>query len=90
MIETIFRNLISNAIKFTKEGGEIQVLISTKGNFIEIIVADNGIGIQRDFLTNLLRIIAINLPKERKEKADPVLDSFYAKILFILIKEQFP
>ncbi|HRG48023.1 MAG TPA: HAMP domain-containing sensor histidine kinase, partial [Leptospiraceae bacterium] len=23
------------------------------GNFIEIIVADNGIGIQRDFLTNL-------------------------------------
>jgi two-component system sensor histidine kinase/response regulator len=53
MIETIFRNLISNAIKYTKEGGEIQVLMSTKENLIEIIVADNGIGIQRDFLTNL-------------------------------------
>jgi signal transduction histidine kinase len=44
MINTILRNLISNAIKFTNTDGKIIVSAKTKDNFIEITVVDNGIG----------------------------------------------
>lgn len=43
-IERIMLNLISNAIKFNKEKGKIEVHISTNED-VKIIVKDNGIGI---------------------------------------------
>jgi len=56
MIETILRNLISNAIKFTKAGGKIKLQAIAKGSFAEIAVIDNGIGITKENLKNLFRI----------------------------------
>ena len=56
MIETILRNLISNAIKFTKAGGKIKVKTVAKGSFAEISVLDNGVGITKENLKNLFRI----------------------------------
>ncbi|MDU3337740.1 sensor histidine kinase [Paraclostridium bifermentans] len=46
-MERIILNLISNAIKFNKPGGEIEVFISCKDD-IEISVKDSGIGIPED------------------------------------------
>lgn len=46
-MERIILNLISNAIKFNKPGGEIEVNISCKDS-IEISVKDSGIGIPED------------------------------------------
>ncbi|GAA0091140.1 ATP-binding protein [Paraclostridium bifermentans] len=46
-MERIILNLISNAIKFNKPGGIIEVFISCKDN-IEISVKDSGIGIPED------------------------------------------
>ena len=45
-IEIIIRNLISNAIKFTNENGKIEILGFEKDKTIEIIVKDNGVGIE--------------------------------------------
>lgn len=45
MIETVLRNLISNAIKFTKSGGNVTLSAEEIGDFVRISVSDNGIGI---------------------------------------------
>ncbi len=42
--ELIFRNLIHNAIKFTPEGGRIQLTSKQSGEFIEVSVMDTGMG----------------------------------------------
>ena len=44
MIHTVIRNLISNAIKFTNENGEIIISGDRKDLDIQITVSDNGIG----------------------------------------------
>ncbi len=43
--QSIIRNLISNAIKFTKPGGCITISAKEANPFIEIIIKDEGIGI---------------------------------------------
>ena len=56
MINTVVRNLVSNAIKFTHRGGEIKVSSELFDGFIEITVADNGIGIPPEKIEKLFRI----------------------------------
>ena len=53
MLNTIFRNLIFNAIKFTKDGGEVSIFATDQGNDIEITVRDNGVGISEQDLTKI-------------------------------------
>ena len=45
LIDEIISNLVSNAIKYNKENGEVNVTLKDLGKEIEIIVKDNGIGI---------------------------------------------
>jgi len=45
-IERIVLNLISNAIKFSDKGDEILVDVKARGEFVEISIKDNGIGIE--------------------------------------------
>ncbi len=56
MIEAIIRNLISNAIKFSNDGGEVKIYTKELENQIEITVADSGIGIAEKDLSKLFRI----------------------------------
>ncbi len=56
MLNTICRNLINNAIKFTENDGEIKISIVEKDAFAEISITDNGIGMEEEILNNLFSI----------------------------------
>jgi signal transduction histidine kinase len=53
MINTVVRNLISNAIKFTNKGGVIEVKSEIGDYFVKISVIDNGIGMMPDQIENI-------------------------------------
>ncbi len=60
LVKTIFRNLISNAVKFTEENGKID--ISTKGieDKVQISIKDSGIGISKEDISKLFKIDVSN------------------------------
>lgn len=53
MTETILRNLIGNAVKFTKAGGTVSIGLRQDDGRIEVTVADTGVGIASDRLDHL-------------------------------------
>ncbi|CAN5615526.1 hypothetical protein BH23BAC1_BH23BAC1_03950 [soil metagenome] len=55
-ITTVIRNLISNAIKFTHEGGKIEIGAIEISNFISIRIKDNGVGMNSEVQDKLFRI----------------------------------
>ena len=61
-IEQILNNLISNALRYTEEGGEVRVGLVRKDGWAEVRVADNGAGISPEALPRLF---------ERFFRADP-------------------
>ena len=66
MVSLVFRNLISNSIKFTPKGGEIIIRADVKQNptavnsfkeqCIVFSVSDNGVGMNQESVSNLFRI----------------------------------
>ncbi len=44
-IEKVFYNLLSNALKFTPDKGQIKIEVRNKGNVVAVSVSDTGIGI---------------------------------------------
>jgi len=47
-LKQVFLNLLSNAAKFTPDGGKLEVEAVRKGNWCQISVIDNGIGIKKE------------------------------------------
>lgn len=51
----VFGNLIDNAIKYSNEGGPINVSATSKGDTVEWIVEDHGIGMPSNVVSNLFQ-----------------------------------
>lgn len=56
MVSTIVRNLVSNAIKFTRPKGKITISSKSSRHEVQILVADNGIGMSEELIEKLFRI----------------------------------
>ncbi len=52
-MEGIFTNLISNAIKYTPEGGKVWVNLAEEGGFVKATVSDTGIGLKKEDLPRI-------------------------------------
>jgi PAS domain S-box-containing protein len=52
-LQQVVWNLVSNGIKFTPRGGQVQVLLERVNSHIEISVADTGIGVHAEFLPHV-------------------------------------
>jgi signal transduction histidine kinase/ligand-binding sensor domain-containing protein len=56
MLKTIFRNLVSNSIKFTPENGTITMKSTSADSEVEVNVIDTGIGIHQNVISQLFCI----------------------------------
>ena len=56
MLSTIVRNLVSNSIKFTKPGGKIMVASKQVDNYVEVSIADTGVGMRKEDLEKLFKL----------------------------------
>ncbi len=55
MISTVLRNLLSNAMKFTNEGGKVVIETQQTEGEVVIKISDNGVGISEKNQKNLFR-----------------------------------
>lgn len=53
LIYRLFYNLIENAIKYNKENGKIEIWSESENSFIDILVKDDGIGMDQEDLKNI-------------------------------------
>lgn len=56
MVNTILRNLVSNALKFTEEGGTITIANEISDDMQSVSVTDTGIGMPDDAMDKIFRI----------------------------------
>ena len=68
MLETVIRNLSSNAIKFTNSDGNISISSEKRNNLVEIYIKDDGVGLNDDQKKNLFESIGVSTKGTNKEK----------------------
>ncbi len=70
MITTVIRNLMSNAVKYTGQGGEITIKLYHHNSYICIDVVDTGVGMSEEDIAKLFRIDVDHrsIGKSRMEK----------------------
>lgn len=56
MLDTIIRNLLTNAIKFSFKGNKVNLAATQTGENVLFVISDNGIGIQEKRLKELFQI----------------------------------
>jgi two-component system phosphate regulon sensor histidine kinase PhoR len=52
-MEEIFTNLVSNAINYSPDGGEVKITARPRGSYLEVQVSDQGVGIAPEELNNI-------------------------------------
>jgi two-component system, OmpR family, phosphate regulon sensor histidine kinase PhoR len=66
-IEEILNNLLSNALNYSPEGGEVKISARVLGDFMEIKVADQGIGIPPEEIPKIFeKFYRVKDPKTRQ------------------------
>ncbi len=56
MCNGIVRNILSNAVKFTPNGGNIEISSSIQGKFVALSIKDSGIGMSEELIGKLFSV----------------------------------
>ncbi|MBX3244106.1 MAG: response regulator [Acidobacteria bacterium] len=80
-LQQVFSNLISNAIKFTPQGGNVAVSIISGKSHARIYIEDTGQGISSDSLPNIFRQFSQGEPSDSRNSSGLGLGLSIAKIL---------
>jgi signal transduction histidine kinase len=65
-MESVFANLISNAIKYGTTGGRITISLEEHGNFVKVAVVDTGIGIKKEDIPRIFdKFYRVKSPETR-------------------------
>jgi signal transduction histidine kinase/DNA-binding response OmpR family regulator len=68
-IEKIVTNVLSNAFKFTPEGGSIEVAVTKDDNYVNVRISDTGIGIPNDKIPKIFdRFYQVDGSHTRKQE----------------------
>jgi signal transduction histidine kinase len=69
MTYTVIRNLISNAIKFTPQGGTITIDVAEENDFVKIFFRDTGVGMDENEMSKLFKVDSgFSLPGTENER----------------------
>jgi len=83
-IEIIFNNLISNAVKYNRPGGKVEVRMSQTPEFVRIAVSDTGIGMTPEECAKLFSdFVRIKNEKTRKILGSGLGLSILKKLSFL-------
>lgn len=63
MINTVFRNLFSNAVKYTPRGGQVSFTAETNSQFVVCCIHDSGIGMNQTTLSELFNLSSASSQK---------------------------
>lgn len=56
MLSSVFRNFLSNAIKFTPNGGEVSIRLTLKNKHAHFVVSDTGVGMEKSKIEKLFTL----------------------------------
>jgi len=57
-VEQIISNLVTNALKYTRQGGRVEVRTERRGDRAAIVVSDSGVGIARERLDTIFELFS--------------------------------
>ncbi|WP_143317604.1 HAMP domain-containing sensor histidine kinase [Clostridium sp. HBUAS56017] len=80
-MQRIVINLVSNAIKFSREGGKIEVIIQTLEEKVKLLIIDNGIGMEEEFIERAFSRYAMGKNNENRSEKGTGIGLFVVKKL---------
>lgn len=84
LMQRVLLNLMSNSIKFTKSEGRIDVMVLDSNKNIKIIVKDNGVGMDNNFLNKVFKKYSMGENNKEAEEKGSGIGLFVVKNLIEL------
>ncbi len=68
LLLNVWENLLSNALKYTNEGGRIQIACRANQGYVEVIIRDTGIGIPKEYQEEIFeRFYRVDEARKKKD-----------------------
>jgi Signal transduction histidine kinase len=79
MITSVLQNFVTNSVKFTPKGGEVNVSVRSESSNLKVVVSDTGIGMNKEQLSRLFRLDKASSSKGTEDETGTGLGLIIAK-----------